>query len=163
MCLVALGACCFLIFSSGVLTIRADFYKFSIPDKHREVQFESVYDDRKGKMKASNVTGGSGGTMAGTGKGGKYNTSGKGGGDEGRRKGSFKGDTRAGMGGKGMRMFIETNREIQAAAWSATEFAALLARICSEKRPLNGVNISTILHRSSKKRYRVDPLALASF
>ena len=27
-----------------------------------EVQFDSVYDDRKGKTKASNVTGGSGGT-----------------------------------------------------------------------------------------------------
>ena len=66
------------------------FASFPFRTSTGEVQFESVYDDRKGKMKASNVTGGSGGTMAGTGKGGKYNRSGKGGGGEGRRKGSFK-------------------------------------------------------------------------
>merc|ERR1719321_1199635 len=37
-----------------------------------EVQFDSVFDDRKGKTKASNVTGGSGGTrdFGGGGKGG---------------------------------------------------------------------------------------------
>ena len=38
------------------------------------------------------------GSSAWTGKGGKYNTGGKG--DEGRGKGSFKGDTKGGMGGK---------------------------------------------------------------
>ena len=93
------------------------------------------------------------------GKGGKYNTGSKGG--KGRGKGSYKGQARAGMGGKGMRIFIETNKEIVAAARNAREFAALLARLSSEKRTLNGVNVSTILHRSSKIRYRVDPSTLA--
>ena len=100
-------------------------------------------------------------SVAWTGKGGKYNTDGKGG--EGRGKGRFKGGSRGGMGGmggKGVRIFIETNREIIAAATSATEFAALLARLCSEKRSPNGVNVGTILHRSSKLRYRVDPFTL---
>ena len=96
-----------------------------------------------------------------TGKGNNNNTGGKGGGGKGRGKGSYKGQARAGMGGKGMRIFIETNREIVAAARNAREFAALLARLSSEKRTLNGVNVSTILHRSSKIRYRVDPLTLA--
>ena len=82
-----------------------------------------------------------------TGKGGKYNTGSKGG----------KGGSNN---GKGIRIFIETNREIIAAARSVTKFAALLAQLCSDKRPLNGVNISTILHRSAKLRYRVDPLTL---
>ena len=57
--------------------------------------------------------------------------------------------------------FIKTNKEITEAARSAKEFSALLVRLRSEKRSLNGVNVGTILHRSSKLRYRVDPLTLA--
>ena len=56
--------------------------------------------------------------------------------------------------------FIKTNKEITAAARSAKEFSALLVRFRSEKRSLNGVNVGTILHRSSKLRYRVDPFTL---
>ena len=82
-----------------------------------------------------------------TGKGGKYNTGSKGG----------KGGSNN---GKGIRIFIETNREIIAASWRGTTFATLLAQLRSDKRPLNGVNISTILHRSAKLRHRVDPLTL---
>ena len=80
-----------------------------------------------------------------TGKGGKYNTDGKGGEDRG--KGSFKGDTRGGMGGKGMSMFIETNKEIIAATKTTEEFAALLGRI---RRELEITRIARIAPSSAR-------------
>ena len=56
------GVTCRLLFSAGVFMMRANDQWFH-PEKQCEVRFDLMYDDLKGKTKASNVTGGSGGTL----------------------------------------------------------------------------------------------------
>ena len=51
-----------MLFSAGVFMMRAND-QWPHPEKQCEVRFDLMYDDLKGKTKASNVTCGSGGTL----------------------------------------------------------------------------------------------------
>ena len=60
----------------------------------------------------------------------------------------------------GVGYFVATNKEITLAAWTSPEFDALLWKLWQEKRVLNGVNVSTILHRAAKLWHCIHPLIL---
>ena len=114
-----------------------------------------------------NVWGGKAGKHETSGKGSKHNASGKSGerytrrkDGKGRSKGGVGSGSRGDTGGKGNAYFIATNREITVAARTAAEFEAVLWKLWREKRPLNGVNVSTILHRSAKLWHCIHPRIL---
>merc|ERR1719171_1455759 len=58
-------------------------------------------------------------------------------------------------GGDGERKdFFATNKAVLNASWNEEEFSTLLGKLAEEQRPLNGVNVATILHRCTKLRHR---------